>query len=80
LNDNDKEEADEDKDWESWIKEESKKMNDEDEFYHTLKERDYGGNHTEELHQQFRYLLEGDEIEWFNYWPMVGARTEYYYR
>ena len=51
----------------------------EDEFYHTLKERDHGGNHTEELHQQFRDLLEGDEIEWFNYWPMLGARTEYYY-
>jgi hypothetical protein len=24
--------------------------------------------------------LEGDEIEWFNYFPMLGVRTEYYYR
>mmetsp|Transcript_43747 Transcript_43747/g.49025 ORF Transcript_43747/g.49025 Transcript_43747/m.49025 type:complete len:438 (-) Transcript_43747:237-1550(-) len=80
LNDNDKELADENIDWESWIKAESNKMNEDDESYHTLKERDHGGNHTEQLHQQFRDLLEEDEIEWFNYWPMLGARTEYYYR
>jgi len=84
LNENDKKEAADDNDdenrWTSWIEDQSLKMNEEDELYHTLKDRDFGGNHTEELHQQFRDLLEGNEIPWFNYWPMIGARTEYYYR
>lgn len=66
--------------WTSWIDHQSHKMNEEDEVYHTLKDRNFGGNHTEELHQQFRDLLEGNEIPWFNYWPMMGARTDYYYR
>jgi len=80
LSENDMESAAEDKDWDAWIEEKSKEMKVEDEYYRALKESDYGGNHTDDLHQQFRDLLEGDELEWFNYWPMLGVRTEYYYR
>lgn len=79
LDDNDSGAADE-KDWDSWIEEQSHKMNSEDAFYHELKDTEFGGNHTDELHETFRKLLEGDEIEWFNYWPLLGVRTEYYFR
>jgi carbonic anhydrase len=34
----------------------------------------------EEFHERHRQLITGDEIKWFNYWPMLGVRTEYYYR
>ena len=65
------------KDWDSWIKEQSQKMNQHEELYNKLKENDYGGKHTDELHRE---LIMGDEMEWFNYWPLIGVRTEYYYR
>jgi hypothetical protein len=70
----------EDKDWDAWIAGQSKKMQDEEELYHRLRTMEHGGNHTIELHEQFRKLLQYDEIEWFNYWPMLGVRTEYYFR
>ncbi|KAL3902513.1 MAG: hypothetical protein SGILL_010794, partial [Bacillariaceae sp.] len=65
------------KDWDSWIKEQSQKMNQHEELYNKLKENDYGGKHTDDLHRQ---LIMGDEMEWYNYWPLIGVRTEYYYR
>jgi hypothetical protein len=34
----------------------------------------------EEFHERHRQLIGGDEIEWFNYFAMLGVRTEYYYR
>jgi len=70
----------EEKDWDTWIEEQSKKMNQEEELYHTMRERDHGGNHTEELHEQYRNLIQYDELEWHNYWPLIGVRTEYYFR
>jgi Eukaryotic-type carbonic anhydrase len=79
LDENDSGPAEE-KDWPSWIQEQSQKMNAEDEFYHEIKDKQFGGNHTDDLHETFRKLLEGDEVQWFNYWPMLGVRTEYYYR
>jgi hypothetical protein len=70
----------EDKDWDAWIAEQSKKMQAEEELYHRMRTMEHEGNHTYDLHEQFRKLLEYDEIEWFNYWPMLGVRTEYYFR
>jgi len=70
----------EEKDWNAWIEEQSKKMEDDEELYHRMREMDHGGNHTEELHAQFRNLVQYDELEWHNYWPMIGVRTEYYFR
>jgi len=67
----------EEKDWEAWIVEQSKKMNEEEELYQRLLEEEYDGVHTDDLH---RRLIEGDATEWFNYWPLLGVRTEYYYR
>jgi len=70
----------EERDWGAWIEEQSKKMNGDEELYHRIREMDHGGNHTEALHKQFRKLLQYEELDWFNYWPMVGVRTEYYFR
>jgi hypothetical protein len=67
----------EDMDWDTWIQEKSHQMNKEDQFYEELKNDKFGGNSTDEaLHEEFRKLLEGDEIAWFNYWPMLGVRSE----
>jgi hypothetical protein len=77
LLDNGDKEPSEEKDWDAWIQQKSEQMNKEDTFYHDLKDNQFNGNHTDEaLHEQFRKLLEGDEIPWFNYWPMLGVRTE----
>lgn len=70
----------EEKDWDAWIEQQSKQMRDEEEIYHRMKHMHYGGNHTDELHEHFRRLYQGEELEWFNYWPLVGVRTEYYFR
>jgi len=34
----------------------------------------------EEFHARHRQLIDEDEINWFNDFPMFGVRTEYYYR
>lgn len=71
----------EEKDWDAWILEQSQRMQEEEEIYHRIRVMDQtGGNLTDALHEKFRKLLEYDEIEWFNYWPMLGVRTEYYFR
>lgn len=71
----------EDKDWDSWIEAQSKRMKAEEELYHKMRRNDYGGDHTEDLHEKYRRsLIQGDNLEWFNYWPLLGVRTEYYYR
>jgi hypothetical protein len=67
----------EEKDWDIWISEQSEKMDDDESLYRKLLQEEYNGDHTDDLH---RRLIEGDETEWFNYWPMLGVRTEYYYR
>jgi Eukaryotic-type carbonic anhydrase len=68
------------KDWDTWIQQQSDKMKAEEDLYNRMKNLEHGGNNTEQLHNQFRKLLQYDEIEYFNYWPMLGARTEYYFR
>ena len=86
LHENDKTPADSDSDWNSWFQHEAKKMNENDDLYQDLKQNQHGGNHTDALHHQFtRSLLEEEEgneksNDWFDYWPMLGVRTEYYYR
>jgi len=67
----------EEMDWDNWISKQSEKMDDDDRLYRKLLQEEYNGIHTDDLH---RKLIEGDETKWFNYWPMLGARTEYYYR
>jgi len=66
----------EDIDWAKWIAEQSEKMQQEDGLYHKLKNNDYGGNHTDEMHEKYRQLVMGDELEFHNYWPLIGVRTE----
>ena len=75
------------KDWEAWIAQESHKMSQQDEQYQSLyndqyDESQFENNETaaDAAHDSFRKLLAGDELEWFNYFPMLGVRTEYYYR
>lgn len=70
----------EEKDWDTWIQEQSDQMREEEQLYHRMKELEHGGNHTDTLHEEYRKLLQYDELEWFNYWPMLGVRTEYYFR
>jgi carbonic anhydrase len=70
----------EDKDWDAWILEQSNQMREEEELYHRMKQIEHGGNHTEALHEKYRQLLQYDEMDWFSYWPMLGVRTEYYFR
>lgn len=80
LEESDRAPVDEEKDWDAWIQQHSDQMREEEELYHRLRKDEHGGEHTEALHQQFRQLLAYDEVEWFNYWPMLGVRTEYYFR
>jgi carbonic anhydrase len=68
----------EDKDWGAWIAEQSQKLINEDSSYHHLKQ--VLANSTQELDAEYRKLIQGDEMEWFNYFLMLGVRTEYYYR
>lgn len=83
----------EEKDWDAWIEEQSNQMREEEELYskmlHMEKSRTCGGNHTAanrtekevmEEEQTRRKLINYDEIPFFNYWPMLGVRTEYYFR
>eukprot|EP00536_Pseudo-nitzschia_multiseries_P002986 jgi/Psemu1/236253/estExt_Genewise1.C_420092 len=70
----------EEKDWDAWIEDQSKKMKHDEDLYHAMRETHHGGIHTEDLHHEFRGLFQYDELDWFNYWPMLGVRTEYYFR
>jgi hypothetical protein len=63
-------------DWEAWVTEQSEKMQREEDLYHKLKDNDYGGKHSDEMHEHYRRLIMEDEMEWYNYWPLVGVRTE----
>lgn len=77
----------EEKDWDAWIEQESEKLKHDDRAYKSIledqKKSSAGGKNDYDYaaaHESFRKLLGGDEIEWFNYFPMLGVRTEYYYR
>lgn len=76
--------ADDSIDWDEFVADQSKKMNDEEQLYQEMMamENDISGNsYNQSLHEEYRRkLLNYDEIAWFNYWPMLGVRTEYYFR
>jgi len=70
----------EEKDWERWIEEQSEQMSKDDAAYSKILEDAEDDEDLDDAHESFRKLLAGDEIEWFNYFPLLGVRTEYYYR
>jgi carbonic anhydrase len=68
--------------WAEYIAKESAQFKRDEELWKEL-HQEFNGDAAkahDEFHNRGRNLLEGDEIEWFNYWPMLGVRTEYYYR
>jgi len=76
--------ADDTIDWDDYIGDQSRKMNEEEQIYQEMiaMENGTGNNlYNGTLHEQYRRkLLNYDDIPWFNYWPMLGVRTEYYFR
>mmetsp|Transcript_37127 Transcript_37127/g.90009 ORF Transcript_37127/g.90009 Transcript_37127/m.90009 type:complete len:562 (+) Transcript_37127:94-1779(+) len=71
----------EDKDWEAWIAEQSKDMREKEEVYKKMKDIKYKGDHNDEdLHENYRRLIGENDDTWFNYFPMLAVRTEYYFR
>jgi hypothetical protein len=72
----------EDKDWDEWIDQESAKLRAEDATYYDLKKESTNNTTDADVvaYESFRKLLEGDGVECFNYFPMLGVRTKYYYR
>jgi hypothetical protein len=74
-------EMDEDQ-WAEFIARESAKFQADEDLWQLLHQE--FKNHTDQVHEEYharhRHLMGGDEIVWFNYWPMLGVRTEYYYR
>jgi hypothetical protein len=76
--------ADDTIDWDDYIADQSRKMNEEEQIYQEMiaMENGTGNNlYNGTLHEQYRRkLLNYDNIPWFNYWPMLGVRTEYYFR
>ncbi len=65
--------------WDDFIAQESAKLHADEKLW---KQLHLELNSTAEAHEEFhrRHLIGGDELEWFNYFPMLGVRTEYYYR
>ena len=76
--------ADDTIDWDNFVAEHSQKMNEEEELYQKMMAMENGNSddsHNATLYDQHRrQLLNYEEIPWFNYWPMLGVRTEYYFR
>lgn len=76
--------ADDTIDWDSFIADHSQMMNDEEQLYKEMMAMENGDSDTvfnATLHEEYRRkLINYDEIPWFNYWPMLGVRTEYYFR
>ena len=66
-----------DKDWDTWIEEQSNRMKAEDAAYYHAQAT---SNTDEEFEHEYRKLIEGAGIEWFNFFLMLGVRTEYYFR
>lgn len=77
LDEPDQEPAEE-KDWNAWVQDQSDLLQRDDELYQKLKDEAIGGDHENnndaELHEQFRRLIEGDNVPWHNYWPLIGVR------
>mmetsp|Transcript_260 Transcript_260/g.575 ORF Transcript_260/g.575 Transcript_260/m.575 type:complete len:592 (-) Transcript_260:193-1968(-) len=76
--------ADDTIDWDSFVADHSKKMNEEEQLYQEMMAMENEKSESvfnATLHDQYRRkLLNYEEIPWFNYWPMLGVRTEYYFR
>eukprot|EP00934_Nitzschia_sp_Nitz4_P000841 Nitzschia sp. Nitz4//scaffold115_size69933//22785//24554//NITZ4_005998-RA/size69933-processed-gene-0.55-mRNA-1//1//CDS//3329533487//841//frame0 len=73
-----------DEEWAEFIEHHSGEHEEEERIW---KEVHRQFNDTYQAHEVFherlrgrRRLLMGDELEWFNYFPMLGVRTEYYFR
>eukprot|EP00934_Nitzschia_sp_Nitz4_P001123 Nitzschia sp. Nitz4//scaffold115_size69933//25168//26921//NITZ4_005999-RA/size69933-processed-gene-0.56-mRNA-1//1//CDS//3329533490//1123//frame0 len=70
--------------WAAFIEQQSNEFKEEERIWKQIHQQH---NDTYEAHEIFherlrerRRLIMGDGIEWFNYWPMLGVRTEYYFR
>jgi len=76
--------ADDTIDWDDFVANQSKNMNEEEQLYQQMMAMENGDNNNSyniTPHEEYRRkLLNYDEIPWFNYWPMLGVRTEYYFR
>mmetsp|Transcript_53447 Transcript_53447/g.130116 ORF Transcript_53447/g.130116 Transcript_53447/m.130116 type:complete len:611 (+) Transcript_53447:376-2208(+) len=74
----------EDKDWDEWIQQQSDRMSRDEELYNRLKQKHQSSSKNddddEEVHDDFRRLIEGDNLPFHNYFPLISSRTEYYYR
>ena len=71
-----------DEEWADFIAEHSARFDEDDQLWKDL-HAEFNGDHEkahEEFHTRGRKLIEGSELTWFNYWPMLGVRTEYYFR
>ena len=64
------------KDWDAFIEAESAKITEKERKYY--QQRQQGRDEMSE--QDHRNLIQGDHLEWFNYFLMLGVRTEYYFR
>jgi hypothetical protein len=69
----------EEKDCDSWIAQQSKQLSAQDSAYYKLRLEHAETKTHDEIHEEYCNLLAGDEIECFNYFLMLGVRTEYYY-
>lgn len=67
------------KDWDAWIQNESDKLRAQDAAYRA-KQKAANMTHPDEDTDEYRRLIQGDEIDWYNYFLMLGVRTEYYFR
>lgn len=71
-----------DEEWAEFISKHSARFQEDDELWKEL-HAEFNGDHEkahDEFHKRGRHLIEGNELTWFNYWPMLGVRTEYYFR
>ena len=67
--------------WAHFISKESAKCKAEEMLWTQLHSEFNDTNRAhEEFHERHRRLIGGEELNWFNYFPMLGVRTEYYFR
>ena len=64
-------------DWDAWIEEQSNRMKAEEAAYYQAQAN---ANSEEELEHEYRKLIGEAGIQWFNFFLMLGVRTEYYFR
>lgn len=68
-----------DEEWFAFIAQESARFQSEEKVWRKL-HREL--NNTDQAHEAFhqRYLMGGNNLDFFNYFAMLGVRTEYYFR